>query len=210
MPDNVSFEDAVLLTTAGTGLYGLDAAGGYILGQDVLVIGPGPVGLMTVQACKQMGAGRVMLTGTRESRLAMGRQFGADITINVREQDPVEAIMAATAGQGVDVAIECSGFPDAPQQCVAATKRGGKVIYVAFYPGQITLDLNTVVRNDINMYATRGEGGNNVKRAVALAAAGRFTGKELVTHRLPLEDITDGFRMLRERSGDPLKMVLLP
>ena len=48
------------------------------------------------------------------------------------------------------------------------------------------------------------------KRAVALAAAGRLTGQGLVTHRLPLEDITDGFRMLRERQGDPLKMVFVP
>ena len=210
MPDNVSFEDAVLLTTAGTGLYGLDAAGGYILGQDVLVVGPGPVGLMTVQACKQMGAARVILTGTRESRLAMGRQFGADITINVREQDPLEAVMAATDGQGVDIAIECSGFVGAPQQCVEATKRGGKIIVVAFYPGPITLDLNTVVRNDIHVVATRGEGGNNVKRAVALAAAGRLTGEALVTHRAPLEEISDGFHRLRERIGDPIKMVFVP
>lgn len=95
-------------------------------------------------------------------------------------------------------------------QCVEATKRGGKIIYVAFYPGPITFDLNTVVRNDIQMVATRGEGGNNVKRAVALAAAGRLTGKELVTHRVPLEDISDGFRRLRERSGDPIKMVFVP
>ena len=210
LPSNLAFEDAVLLTTAGTGLYGLDAAGGYIVGQNVLVIGPGPVGLMTVQVCKQMGAARVILSGTRESRLAMGRTLGADDTINVREQDPVEAIMSITGGQGVDLAIECSGAASAPQQCIEVTKRGGKILFVAFYPDTVTLDLNAVVRHDVNMYATRGEGGNNVKRAVALAAAGRLTGKDLVTHRFPLEDITEGFRVLRERIGDPLKMVFVP
>ena len=210
LPDTVSFEDAVLLTTAGTGLYGLDAAGGYIVGQDILVIGPGPIGLMTVQVCKQMGAARVILTGTRESRLAMGRKLGADYTINVREQDPIETIMTLTAGQGVDLSIECSGAASAPQQCIEATKRGGKILYVAFYPDQVTLDLNAVVRNDINMYATRGEGGNNVKRAVALAATGRLMGAELVTHRFPLDEISEGFRILRERIGDPLKVVFVP
>jgi L-iditol 2-dehydrogenase len=210
LPDSLSFEDAVLLTTAGTGLYGLDASGGYIVGQDILVIGPGPVGLMTVQVCKQMGAARVILTGTRDSRLAMGQKLGADYTINVRQQDPLEAIMALTGGQGVDLAIECSGASEAPQQCIAATKRGGKMLFVAFYPGPITLDLNAVVRNDVSMYATRGEGGNNVKRAVALAATGRLKGAELVTHRLPLAEISAGFRILRERTGDPLKMVFVP
>jgi L-iditol 2-dehydrogenase len=157
-----------------------------------------------------MGAARVMLTGTRESRLAMGRRLGADYTINVGEQDPVETIMRLTGGQGVDLSIECSGAAQAPQQCIEATKRGGKILYVAFYPDQVTLDLNAVVRNDINMYATRGEGGNNVKRAVALAAAGRLSGAALVTHRFPLNDISEGFRVLRERIDDPLKVVFVP
>jgi L-iditol 2-dehydrogenase len=211
LPDNVSFEDAVLITTAGTGLYGLDATGGYIVGQDVVVIGPGPIGLMTVQVCKQMGAARVILTGTRDSRLAMGRTLGADVTINVREQDPVEAIMDLTGGRGIDLAIECSGFPGAPQQCVELTKRGGKILFLAYYPDdKVTFDLNAIVRNDVNIYATRGEGGNNVKRAVALAASGRLKGAELVTHHFPLEEITEGFRTMRERIGDPLKIVFVP
>jgi L-iditol 2-dehydrogenase len=140
----------------------------------------------------------------------MGRELGADYTINVGEQDAVAAIMRLTGGQGVDLSIECSGAAQAPQQCVEATKRGGKIVYVAFYPDQVTLDLNAVVRNDIHMYATRGEGGNNVKRAVALAAAGRLSGAALVTHRFPLADISEGFRVLRERIGDPLKVVFVP
>jgi len=60
LPDNVSWEDAVLVTTAGTGLYGLDTAGGFIVGQSVVIIGPGPVGLMTVQLCKALGAGQTI------------------------------------------------------------------------------------------------------------------------------------------------------
>jgi len=72
LPDNVSWEDAVLVTTAGTGLYGLDAIGGYVAGDTVVVIGPGPVGLMTVQLCKALGAERVILVGTRQSRLELG------------------------------------------------------------------------------------------------------------------------------------------
>lgn len=210
LPDNVSFDDAVLITTAGTGLYGLDATGGYIVGQDVLVIGPGPIGLMTVQVCKQMGAARVILTGTRQNRLALGRELGADHTVNVREQDPVETIMEITDGRGVDLAIECSGFPGGPQQCIETTKRGGQILCLAYYPGQVTLDMNVAVRNDVNIYTTRGEGGNNVKRAVALAAAGRLRGEELVTHHFPLEEITEGFRTLRERIGNPVKIVFVP
>ena len=63
MPAQVSFKDAVLITTAGTSLYGLDAAGGYIAGDDMAIFGPGPVGLMTVQVCKQLGAARSSWSG---------------------------------------------------------------------------------------------------------------------------------------------------
>jgi L-iditol 2-dehydrogenase len=210
LPAQVSFPDAVLLTTAGTGLYGLDAAGGYIAGDDIAIFGPGPVGLMTVQACKQLGAAQVILVGTRASRLEMGRRLGADHVINVRERDPVEAIHELTDGAGVDLAIECSGALETPQQCVQVTKRGGKILVVAFYAQPVTLDLSAVVRGDIVIYTTRGEGGNNVKRAVSLAAQGRLRGAELVTHEFPLEEIAEAFRVMRERLDDPIKIVIIP
>jgi L-iditol 2-dehydrogenase len=210
LPAQVSFKDAVLLTTAGTGLYGLDATGGYIAGDDIAIFGPGPVGLMTVQACKQLGAARVILVGTRTSRLEMGRHLGADHIINVRECDPVAAIQELTDGAGVDLAIECSGAFETPQQCVQVTKRGGKILVVAFYAQPVTLDLSAVVRGDMVIYTTRGEGSNNVKRAVALAAQGRLRGADLVTHEFPLEAIAEAFRVMRERIDDPIKIVIIP
>jgi L-iditol 2-dehydrogenase len=90
------------------------------------------------------------------------------------------------------------------------TKRGGKILVVAFYPEPVTLDLSAIVRKDITLYTSRGEGGNNVKRAVALAAQGKLRGAEMVTHRFPLDDIMEAFRVVRERDGDPVKVVIVP
>lgn len=210
LPASVGFEDAVLVTTAGTGLYGLDVAGGYIAGQDVVVFGPGPVGLMTLQLCKQLAAAQVILVGTRESRLELGRRLGADHTINAREVDPVRAILDLTGGQGVDMAIEASGGAQAPQQCAEVTKRAGRIVVVAYYEDKVSVDLSAIVRKDITVYTSRGEGGNNVKRAVALAAAGRLRGAELVTHRFPLEDIAKAFQTMRERDAGTVKVVVTP
>lgn len=210
MPDNVSWEDAVLVTTAGTGLYGLDAAGGFIAGETIVVIGPGPVGLMTVQLCKALGAEKVILTGTRPARLELGARLGADVTVNVREQDPVEVVRAVTRGRGADLVIEASGALDAPQQCVEMVKRGGKVLFLAFYKQPVTFDLSSAIRDDVTLYTTRGEGGGNVKRALSLAAQGKLRGRDLVTHRFPLDEIQEGFRVLREREGDPIKVVFIP
>jgi L-iditol 2-dehydrogenase len=73
-----------------------------------------------------------------------------------------------------------------------------------------TFDLGTVVRKDISIHTSRGEGGNNVKRAVALAAVGKFRSAEMVTHRFALDDIAEAFRVVRERDGDPVKVVVVP
>ena len=210
MPDHVSFEDAVLIMTAGTGLYGLDVTGGYIAGQSVAVWGPGPVGLMTIQACKALGADQVILLGTRAARLDWGCRLGADALVNVREENPTEAILRLTNGQGVDLAIETSGSLDAPQQCVEATRRGGKILILAFYSQPVTFDLSKMVREDVTMFTSRGEGGGNVKRALSLVAQGKMKAGELVTHHLPLDDIQAGFEMLKERRGDPMKVVFVP
>ena len=210
LPALLSFEDAVLISTAGTGLYGLDVAGGYVAGLDVVVFGPGPVGLTTVQVLKALGASQVILVGTRPSRLELGRRLGADHVVNARETDPVQAVLALTAGAGADMAIECSGGLDAPQQCAQATKRGGKIVIVAFYPDKVTIDLSAIVRNDISIHTSRGEGGNNVKRAVALAAQGKIRGAEMVTHHFPLKDIAQALRVVAERDGDPVKVVIQP
>lgn len=210
IPPASSFEDAVLITTAGTGLYGLDAVGNSIAGQDVALFGPGPLGLMTVQLCKQLGAGHVILVGTRESRLQAGRMLGADHTINASRVDPVRALWDLTDGAGVDLAFEASGASNVPQQCVEITKPGGKIVVVAYYEDKVTIDLSTLVRKNVTLHTARGEGGTSMKRALALAAQGKLRGAELVTHRFTLTNIADAFRVVRGRTGEPIKVVVTP
>jgi Threonine dehydrogenase and related Zn-dependent dehydrogenases len=78
--------------------------------------------------------------------------------INARQADPVREVLGLTGGAGADITIECSGGIEAPQQCAEITKRGGKIVVVAFYPGQVTFDLGAVVRKDISIHTSRGEG----------------------------------------------------
>jgi L-iditol 2-dehydrogenase len=210
LPPSVGWEDAVLVTTAGTALHGLDTAGAFVAGQSIAVIGPGPVGLMTVQLCKALGAEPVVLVGTRPARLRLGARLGADVTVDVHEADPVAAVRRATHGLGADLVIEASGAPSAPQQCVEMVKRGGRILFLAFYDGPVTFDLSSAIHNDVTLFTSRGEGGGVVKRALSLAAQGKIRGRDLVTHHLPLADIQEGFRILRERAGDPIKLVFVP
>ena len=113
IPDEMSDAEATLIVTAGTAMYGLDVMGGVIAGEGVVVIGPGPIGLMGVGVAKALGAQPVILTCTRDKRLDMGMRLGADEVINVGREDPVDAVHRLTGGRGVQYVLECSGAPNA-------------------------------------------------------------------------------------------------
>ena len=131
IPDGVDYDEATVVMTSGSPLFGLENAGGYFAGETVAVLGPGPIGLMAIQLVKALGATRVLLTGTRASRLAMGRQLGADVVVNSREVDPVAAVMEATKGKGADLVIDCAGGDETFDQSIRMAKPGGKVLLVA-------------------------------------------------------------------------------
>src|SRR5438128_7621047 len=107
--DDMSDEEATLVVTAGTAMYGLTELGGLVAGESVVVIGPGPIGLLGVAVAKALGASPVILTGTRNRRLAIGRELGADRIVNINDEDAVEIVKQLTGGIGADYVVECAG-----------------------------------------------------------------------------------------------------
>ncbi len=210
LPDHVSYDEAVVVMTAGSPLYGLQVSGGYFAGETVTVLGPGPIGLMALQLVKALGAVRVILTGTRASRLALGKELGADLTVNARQEDPVAAVREATGGKGADTVIDCAGGDETFDQAIKMTKPGGRIILVAFYHGLVTADLADAVRRNLTIYTERGEGGTTVGQALGLLAAGRIQAKPLVSHTFPLSRVHEGFEVLEKRTGDPMKIIFHP
>ncbi len=209
LPDRIPFDEATLIVTAGTALYGLDVLGGLIAGETLLVMGPGPIGLMAVACGAALGAS-VILTGTRENRLRLGRQLGADVTVNVTERDPVDATREATGGLGADLVMECSGAPTAVNQALYATKRGGRVCLAAFSREPVAFDASHMVRNNIYMYGIRGEGRGAVRRGLALMAQGKISGTPFITHRFRMDELPRALETAEKRLGDAIKVVVTP
>ena len=206
--DHVSDEEATLIVTAGTAMYGLDVMGGLIAGESVVVTGPGPIGLMGVGVSKSLGATPVILTGTRERRLQIGRRLGADHIVNVTEEDPVEAIARITGGRGVQYVLECSGAPAALDQSALMVKRGGRICLAAFPHEKVLVDLAHIVRNNIYVFGIRGEGKSATHRAATLIAQKRFDAQLIHTHTFPLTEVPTAIRYARERIEDAIKVVV--
>jgi L-iditol 2-dehydrogenase len=208
VPDDMSDAEATLIVTAGTAMYGLDVMGGLISGEGVVVTGPGPIGLMGVAVAKALGAQPVILTGTRDRRLAMGRQLGADAVVNVSREDPVEAVHRITGGKGVQYVLECSGAANALNEAARMVNRGGRICLAAFPHESVPVDLAYLVRNNIYVFGIRGEGRSATHRAAALMAQKRFDAKLIHTHSFPLAEVPTAIRYARERIEDAIKVVV--
>jgi L-iditol 2-dehydrogenase len=208
VPDDMSDEEATLIVTSGTAMYGLDVMGGIIAGEAVAVVGPGPIGLMGVGVAKALGAQPVILTGTRQSRLEMGTRLGADEVVNVNDEDPVEAVQRITRGKGVQYVLECSGAPDALNEAARMVNRGGRICLAAFPADPVPVDLAYLVRNNIYVFGIRGEGKSATHRAAALMAQKRFDAKVIHTHTFPLSAVPTAIRYARDRIDDAIKVVV--
>lgn len=206
--DSMSDEEATLVVTAGTSMYGLTELGGLIAGEGVVVSGPGPIGLLGAAVAKALGAYPVILTGTRDNRLEIGKKLGADFVINVRNEDPVEAVRRLTNGKGVDYVVECSGAPNAVNEAAQMLNRGGKICLAAFPSDQVPIDVAYLVRNNIYLYGIRGEGKTATHRAEAFMRQKRFDASLIHTHTFMMDDLKEALRYAKDRVEDAIKVVV--
>jgi len=210
IPDSISFDEATIITNAGTPLYGIDKAGGYIAGDSIVVIGPGAIGLMAVQCSKALGAEQVILTGTRKERLELGRKLGATDTVNAREENVVARVKELTGGYGADLVLVAAGGEKTLQQALEMCCRGGNITLLAHFDDPVTADIGMAVRHGINIYTVRGEGRMSVHRALSLMEQGKLDCKSLITHHFPLKEINQALTVFRERREDAIKVVVHP
>jgi L-iditol 2-dehydrogenase len=208
VPDDMTDEEATLVVTAGTSMYGLDVLGGLIAGEGVVVTGPGPIGLLGVAVAKALGADPVILTGTRDTRLDLGKRLGADHAINARREDPVVAVKRITGGRGVHFVVECSGAPEALNEAAQMVNRGGRICLAAFPQDPVPVDIAYLVRNNIYVFGIRGEGQSATHRAMALMKHKRFDASLIHTHSFPLDELPTALRYARERIEDAIKVVV--
>ena len=206
--DSMSDEEATLVVTAGTAMYGLTELGGLVAGESVVVIGPGPIGLLGVAVAKALGASPVILTGTREARLQKGRELGADHVVNVTREPAVAAVRRLNGGKGVDYVLECSGASDAINEAARMLNRGGKICLAAFPHAPVAVDVAQLVRNNIYLFGIRGEGRSATHRAEAFMRRKQFDASKIHTHTFLLHELPEALRYARERIEDAIKVVV--
>jgi S-(hydroxymethyl)glutathione dehydrogenase/alcohol dehydrogenase len=211
VPKEVPFDRACLI---GCGV--MTGVGGALNiaeighGDTVMVFGCGAVGLAAVQGARLAGAGHIIAVDLDDAKLAIAASVGADQCVNATREDPVEAARTATRGRGVDVVLESAGHPTAFRQTVEAVRLGGQVVWL----GKIDVAKDVHFRWGSLMGEKRlrrsSYGGARPRRDFPFLARAYLDGRlkldELITHRMPLDSINDGFDLLR--AGKTIRTVI--
>ncbi len=211
VPNDMTDEEATLVVTAGTTMYGLTELGGLVAGESLVVIGPGPIGLLGVAVAKALGADPVILIGTRNDRLEIGKKLGADFVLNVKEEnDIVNSVKSLVGDLGADYVVECAGTEKALDDAIMMTNRGGKICLAAFPHDPIKVNIPHMVINNIYMYGIRGEGKSATHRAMAFMKQKRFNAKLVHTHTFKMNELPTALKYAKERIDGAIKVVIKP
>jgi threonine dehydrogenase-like Zn-dependent dehydrogenase len=174
------------------------------------VAGPGPIGLFAVQTAKAYGAKKVILIGTRESRLETGLQLGADATVNIRKENLVEKIKELTGGHMIDAVIEAVGKPSAWDSIASILAPRARIAMTGLFAGQkCAVDFDPLVINNITILGSLG-GPSVWGEAIDLHERGAISAEPLISHHLPLQDFVKGIEIMRNRTDNTIKVVLEP
>lgn len=202
LPADVPLDRAALVGCGvTTGVGAVLFAAGVRPGESVLVIGCGGVGLNVVQGAALVGAGPIIAADIVPQKLEWARQLGATHTVNPKEQDLLEAVRSLTEGRGADYAFEVIGRAKTIQQAYAATRKGGTMVVVGLTPMGTTIPLDPLdlLRSEKTIKGTVYGTANlprDIPRLLELYRLGRLKLDELISRRLRLEEINQGFEAM--------------
>jgi L-iditol 2-dehydrogenase len=211
IPDGVGFAEASVAEPLACVINGQELAR-VSKGDDVVVLGAGPIGCLHVRLARANGAARVVLVDLNQDRLEQAAELARpDAAVWSADQDPVAAVMALTGGRGVDVAITATAAGAAQEQALQMVARRGRLSLFGGLPKDrptITLDSNLVHYRELTLVGANGSSPEHNARALDHIATGVVPVADLITHRLPLDDVLDGLEIVAD--GEAIKVTIEP
>lgn len=214
IPDDLSDEQACYCADMlSTGFMGAEYAN-IPIGGAVAVFAQGPVGLMATVGARLLGAGLVIGVESDPKRKELARRFGADVVVDFKEQDPVQAILDLTGGQGVDSAIEALGAPTTFAACIRVTRPGGTISNIGYHGDGETVPIPRlewgVGMGDKTIRTGLCPGGaERMKRLMRLIQGGRVDPTPLTSHRFSFDQVERAFHMMQTKEDGMIKPLIL-
>jgi L-iditol 2-dehydrogenase len=210
IPDHVPFEWASLTEPLACVLNGQEIA--HVgEGDVVVVLGAGPIGCLHIRLARAREAATVILVDVNPTRLELAARAGPDATVDGSKEDPIDAVRKLTDGRGADVVITATGAAQAQEQALQMAARRGRISLFGGLPRDdpvIRFDSNLVHYQELFVLGAYGSAPRHNREALGLISSGAVRVDDLITHRMPLDDVHRAIETVT--SGEGLKVVIQP
>jgi L-iditol 2-dehydrogenase len=208
IPDTMTFDEAVLTEPLAIAVHAVKLSR-MQQGDNVAVLGSGPIGLLTMMTALHYGAEKAYATDIIPERVDFSRQMGAEQSFNYNTDDVVAAVMDRTAGRGVDIAFECAGEQETLDQAIDLLRPGGRLMIVGI-PGaeRLSFIADRARRHELLLQNVRRQN-HNVEEAIQLVAEKRLDVARLATHHFPFDNVADAFDLVSSYSDGVIKAMII-
>ena len=210
IPDELDLESAALTEPLACTVHGVVETATVRAGDNVVITGPGTIGLLALQLAKVAGAS-VLVIGTSQDtqRLLLAKELGADATIDVQQTSDVpEAVIDFCGGEGADLVIECSGAAPAAKTLTDVARRGARFCQMGLYGKSIPFDQDAVCYKELVVTGTNASVTTAWIRALKLLAEGKVAAHRLISHRFPIAEWHRALEVMKNKQG--VKVLLKP
>ncbi len=204
IPDNISDDLAAIFDPFGNALH--TALSFDLVGEDVLITGAGPIGIMAAAVARHAGARHVVLTDVNDYRLSLAKKMGVVHTVNVTEKTLQEKMSELKMTEGFDVGLEMSGAPAAFRSMLEVMNHGGKVAMLGIPSADMAIDWTQVIFKGLILKGIYGREMFETWYKMASIIQSGLDLTPIITHHFPLEDFQQGFDVMR--SGASGKVIL--
>jgi threonine 3-dehydrogenase len=204
IPDDISDDLAAIFDPFGNAIHA--ALSFDLVGEDVLITGAGPIGIMAAAVARHVGARHVVITDVNEYRLALAKKMGASRTVNVAKESLAETMTGLGMSEGFDVGLEMSGVPVAFNSMLDVMNNGGKIAMLGILPDATAIDWSKVIFKGLTIKGIYGrEMFETWYKMVSLIQSG-LNLNPIITDRFKIDAFQQGFDKMR--SGQSGKVIL--
>jgi L-iditol 2-dehydrogenase len=208
LPDALTFEQAAMIEAVSVAVHAVELTP-VRLGDTAVVIGAGMIGLLTIQALRLAGCGRIVAVDLNEARLRLAAEYGAELCLNAAGCDVPAEVRTDTSGRGADVGLEVVGTTETVQSAVASLRKGGALTLVGNYSPNIELPLQSVVTRQMRIMGSCASAGE-YPVCIDLVARGAIRVDRLISVTAPLDEGQAWFDRLFNREPNLMKVILQP
>ena len=208
IPDNLPFDEAALVEPVSVAVHAVNRTP-VQLADTAVVIGAGMIGLLTIQALRTAGCGRIIAVDLEDDRLRLARKLGADDTLNSRQQDIPAAVTEMTNGLGADVTVEAVGADATVRMAVDSVRKGGTVTLIGNITPDVKFPLQSVVTREVNILGSCASS-NDYPACLELMRRGKINVAPIISAAVPLERGAEMFDRLYNKEPNLTKVILNP